>query len=85
MVGNRKRASHWAPGDSPNVADLHPSQCSPVGHRLPCGSIGTTTGVDQIAADLLHRPSRQSRARRRHKARPKRSDDVALSLRTSLR
>ncbi len=33
---------------------------------LPCGSIGTTTGVDQIAADLLQRPSRQSRARSGH-------------------
>ena len=32
---------------------------------LPCGSIGTTTGVDQIAADLLQRPSRQSRAIKR--------------------
>src|SRR5258708_2115889 len=29
---------------------------------LPCGSIGTTTGVPQIAADFLERANRQRRA-----------------------
>jgi hypothetical protein len=49
------------------VADLQSSQCSPVGHGCHCDYIGITTGVPQIAADLWHRPSRQSRANSRRK------------------
>ena len=58
-------AAIWPPFRSANPT----SRMSESGQGLPCGYVGITAGVPQIADDLRHCPSRQSRAKTSHQGR----------------